>query len=252
MAYFSTRCQNKLRKRRKRWWFLPLCTKGAKQQSRIRGVLTSSTTKFLHAFRKKIPYLSKTFKNASRYWERRTKVQTFKVTSTNLIPRLHIASVSLLHVACSRLWERANTKIKQQALSESLEQARLHDVDTHLMGDKFAWHVRQQRQLRGPSLNRKTNVRQCGERLWYMHCALRPILITNHESPYPKFVRTKSISLSKASANAPKFTSHHTLFYTPQRGGGWFRQTTKIYIHVLHLQSEGLEFLTKKKDKLTH
>ena len=86
-----------------------------------------------------------------------------------------------------------------------------------------------------------------------MHCALRPILITNHESPYPKFVRIKSISLSKASANAPKFTSHHTLFYTPQRGGGWFRQTTKIYIHVLHLQSQGLEFLTKKKkDKLTH
>ena len=69
-------------------------------------------------------------------------MQTFKVTSTNLIPRLHIASVSLLHVACSRLRDslrRANTKIKQEALSESLEQARLHDVDTHLlMGDKSA------------------------------------------------------------------------------------------------------------------
>ena len=51
-----------------------------------------------------------------------------------------------------------------------------------------------------------------------MHCALRPMLITNHESPNPKFVRIKMISLpikyavlppylqGGRSRNLPKFT----------------------------------------------
>ena len=60
-----------------------------------------------------------------------------------------------------------------------------------------------------------------------MYTALRPILITNHEPPYPKFVRIKMISLPIKYAVLPPPPP------PPLQEGGAFRQ--KIYIHVLHL-----------------